>query len=151
MCRLSVSAQQSTAYADRGHIVLVKNDYNKKVKEIHIGDKVRLKLTNNSKVKGYVISIDSASFLVSNRLVTYDEIRKISTRKGGVKGLGWTLISVGYVMSFFAVAVDMFEVPSEEFTCDLLLPGIVSITAGVVMVLPNYRDLGKDSLYYVSQ
>ena len=86
---------QSFGQPDSRHILMVNNKTYKPMKEIHIGDEVRLILTNSTKVKGHIISIDSTFFTVDNNFVRLSDIRKISTKKRGVQLLGGVLIAGG--------------------------------------------------------
>ena len=77
---VSVKGQDSTAQPISRHILMV-NKTHETLKEINIGDPIRLKLTNSTKVKGHVISIDSTFFTVDNIVVYIEQIKKISTKK----------------------------------------------------------------------
>ena len=84
---LPLNSQDVINQTNRKHIAIVNNNTSRTIKKLYAGDRVRLKLTNSSKIKGMIISIDSLHFNVSNRVVYFNEIMKISTKRGWVQGL----------------------------------------------------------------
>ena len=148
----SINAQGGIAHSYTKHIVIVNNKNNKPIKKVYVGDKVRLKLTNASKIKGIIMSIDSASFVVSNRHVRFDEIMKISTKKGWVQALGGAFIFGGLIMSAAVVGEQVGNsiansffggVDHEESSIEYILPAYALFGVGVAMVLPGYHKIGK--------
>lgn len=113
------------------------------MKEIHIGDEVRLILTNSTKVKGYIISIDSTFFTVDNNFVRLSDIRKISTKKRGVQLLGGVLIAGG--IASFASWDPCISLYGNASSCDngLFFLGLGLTGAGVAVVGPGYHKIGK--------
>jgi len=152
-----INAQSGiTPQPDAKHIVIVKNKNNIPIKELYAGDMVRLRLTNSSKVKGVIMSIDSALFIVSNQQVRFDEIKKISTKKGWVRGVGgaFLVMGIGLVAASNSdgatIYVTTFTSLTNEDIHDFTWPGIALIGAGTVMLLPAYHDLGKFRLMVIS-
>lgn len=145
-------AQSEIDNANPNHIVMVNNKTNKPIKELYVGDKVRLKLTKASKVRGIIMSIDSASLVVSNRRVRFDEIIKISTRKTWVQVVGGALIVSGWAIWFDGAgdAYASYWVDEEFLDGEQMFLGMAMVGAGVAMVLPAYHDLGKFSLMVIS-
>ncbi len=145
-------AQSEIDHANSKHIVMVNNKTNNPIKELYVGDKVRLKLTKASKVRGTIMSIDSVSFVVSNRRVCFDEIIKISTRKSWVQVVGGALIVSGWAISFDGAADAYINqlVYEENSGGEQAFLGMAMVGAGVAMVLPAYHDLGKFSLMVIS-
>ncbi len=155
----SINAQSGIEHSNTKHIVIVNNKNNKPIKELYVGSKVRLKLTKASKVRGVIMSIDSASFIVNNRQVRFDEIIKISTRKDWVQVLGGALVVTGlaiwidgageayadaYSNQFFPLANEDISGGEHAFL------GMALTGAGVALMLPAYHDLGKFSLMVIS-
>jgi small nuclear ribonucleoprotein (snRNP)-like protein len=150
---------QSKSSSGSRHIIIVntKNNF-RKVKELNVGDRVRIKLTNFSKVKGSITAIDSAFFTVGNRDVSLNEIRKISTRKEWVQGVGGAVIFGGLTLLFSGVMEDGVNTIAsthfnleEEPMSDYTWMGMIATGAGVAMVLPNYREIGKYRLMSISK
>jgi len=152
----SINAQGGIAHSYTKHIVIVNNKNNKPIKKVYVGDKVRLKLTKASKVKGVIMSIDSASFIVSNQQVRFDEIMKISTKRGWVRGLGGAFLVLGVAMWGSASSdaattyATTFSSYTDEDVNDLIWPGVALTGAGIAMLLPAYHDLGKFRLMVIS-
>jgi len=111
---------------------------------VHIGDKVRLKLTNSTKVKGHIISIDSTLLTVDTTAVQHNEIVKISTKNSGSL-LGAALIAVG-VISFVSYdpCIELFSSPPPCCNEDILIVlGLSPTGAGVAaLVSPGYHKIG---------
>lgn len=154
-----VYAQSKAAFhPDTKHIVLVNSQFNRRTKEMYVGDKVRLKLITSFKVKGSIMSIDSTFFTINNVNIPYDMIRKISNKKGWLKGVGAAMIVGGLLYSFTAVfaeayvsvATSSFGSPFEEPPYSNALPGLLVAGAGIVMVLPGYYRIGNYELVVVS-
>ncbi len=142
---VSIHAQDSTELPESRHILIV-NKTHETLKEVNIGDKVRLKLLDASKVKGHITSIDSTSFTVDNLVIYLDAINKISTTKRGEQLLGGALAAGGLVS--FALAF------SNERTFEAIaLYGIMGIgltSVGVVMMIPGYHNIGKSKFLLIS-
>jgi len=101
----SAFAQEGALDHESRHIIMVNNNY-KTLKEIHVGDKVRIVLTNSTKVKGQITSIDSTFFRVDGRMVHLHEVKSISTKKIGTQlGLGGALIAGGSQASCYMTLV----------------------------------------------
>jgi len=126
-------------------ILLINNQRNQQIKELHAGDWVKLKLTDATKVKGIIMRIDTTSFVVSNRQVAFNQVMKISTKQSWVRGVGFGLLGIGTSLMWLGGMEDSVNqfYGFEDSTADLVLPGLIATGAGLVMVLPNYRDMGK--------
>ncbi len=105
------------------------------------------------------MSIDSASFIVSNQHVRFDEIMKISTKKGWVQALGGAFIFGGLIMSAAVVGEQVGNsiansffggVDHEESSIEYTLPAYALYGVGVAMVLPGYHKIGKFRLMVIS-
>ncbi len=142
---VSVHEQDSTFQPNTRHILLVNKTHETK-KVVNIGDKVRLKLLDATKVKGHITSIDSTSFTVDNLVIYLEAINKISTTKRGEQLLGGALVAGGLVS--FALAF------SNERTYEAIaLYGIMGIgltSVGVIMMIPGYHRICKSKFLLIS-
>lgn len=141
----SVKAQTEIKKPGSNNIVVLINDRNQRIKELHVGDFVKLELINATKVKGTIMLIDSTSMTVDSRRLSYDEILKFSTRKNWVRILGGGLIFSGLIISF----TELLEPIANPEPSDLALISLPLYGVGIAMVLPNYHEIGKYILLVV--
>jgi len=143
---VSVHAQDSTAPSNTRHILILNKKY-ETFKEINIGDEVRLILTNSTRVKGHITSIDSTFFTVDKIVVHLDEIASISTKNKKAQ------IIVGGALLAGAIASLVIIRTSENISLDeaggVFLLGLGLTVAAVGTMLPNYHNIGKSKWFIV--
>jgi len=102
---VSVHAQDSTELPETRHIVILSKNYGQyePFKEINIGDEVRLRLTNSTRVKGHITSIDSTFFTVDTNVVHLNEIVSISTKNKKTQIIVGGALLAGAIASFVIV------------------------------------------------
>ena len=149
----NVKAQGSLDTLRSPYLVLVNNQSNQQVAELQVGNWVKLKLTNATKIKGIIMQVDTASFTVSNKRVRFDEIIKISTKKRWVQGVGIGLMAAGTIWGVLGISasesLDGWLDVETPYVGTFIVPGLIATGAGMVMALPNYRDIGKYSLIVI--
>jgi len=108
-----VHAQDKLAQPISRHILMV-NKTHETIKEVNIGDAIKLKLIDATKVKGHITSIDSTFLTVDSTVVHINEITNISMKKEKSKKLrtGGVLIACG-IAGIIAVASDPYSDAAE--------------------------------------
>ena len=91
---LLFAAIESSKAQDQNIVVLINNN-NQRVQELHVGDFVKLELINSAKVKGTIMLIDPTFITVGIHRIGFDEILKFSTRKPWVRIVGGGLVLSG--------------------------------------------------------
>lgn len=135
-------AQDKTLDPANRYMVILDKKY-EPLKEIHVGDKVRIKLINSTRVKGQITSIDSTFFKIDSRMVHLHEVRKISTKKEWVKFLGVPFVAYGGLLVIIGsdnIVSSSVDDPGGEAA---ILLGIPITAAGVGLMGPGYHKIGK--------
>jgi hypothetical protein len=73
---------------DGDYYLTIVNSFNKTVKQVHVGDQIRIRQFNSKLYKGQVTSINEFNVSLDTNLVFLKDIEKISTKKGWVQHLG---------------------------------------------------------------
>ena len=133
---VSVYAQDKPVKPGSRHIVILNKKY-EPIKEINIGDFVRLKLKNEMKVKGHVISIDSMSFTVDYVVIYLEAINKISTKKTWQPFLGVPFAAFGVLATMVGFAYEN----------EIVLYGLGMTGIGFGLILPGYYKIGTSNWF----
>ena len=140
-------AQDSTVRPETRHIVILNKKY-EPFKEINIGDEVRLILTNSTRVKGHITSIDSTFFTVDANVVHLNEIEQISTKKTWQQVLGIPLVALGGLYTIAGLA-NIGDIADDNLVGAALLLGIPITAIGVGIMSPGYHRIGKNKRFIV--
>ncbi len=143
---VSIHAQDSTVQPESRHILILNKTY-ETIKEANIGDELRIKLIDATKVKGHITSIDSTSFTIDNNVVHLNEIVKILTKKRSTQFvLGGALIAGGIVT--FGIGAGVAE--SLDAKGGFFFLGLGLTSAGAILMLPGYKKIGKSRFILIS-
>ena len=134
-----VKAQNRVNQPTSDNIIILINDRNQRLKELYVGDFIKIELINSTKVKGTIRLIESEFITVGDRRISFDEILKFSTRRTWVRIMGGGLILSGLIISL----TQSLEPIADPKPSDLALVSIPLYGVGLAMVLPNYHEIGK--------
>ncbi len=128
--------------SNNDYYLIIRDDENRTLKEIHVSDEVRIKQFNSKLTKGHVTSIREFDLMIDSNWISLEDIEKISTKKSWSQGVGGFLLAAGIGLAIADLSSSSKEsIPDTRGAMSIL--GLILIIPGAAMVPPNYHQLGK--------